>query len=169
MTDDTGRLALTDVPIRFREFNPDKDRALVLSTFIHSWVRGCGVLDFLDHDVTYTLVAPLAQRLLSEGDVLIACAEEDGDLIVGWLMKSRAKKRVLHYCWVRTEYRRAGVLRAMLSHAGLSSGTVNHTHETLVWRRHVGPRLAKETRFKFSPELLALDEAEERRKNNEDK
>lgn len=133
-------------------------RSLVMSTFIHSYVRGSGNIEIagVDHDTGYALFSPLCQSVLSRAELCVAVSEGDADLVVAWTL-AETHKGLLHYVWVRSEYRRSGVASSLLDHVFSTRTLKHHTFETLVWRRHVNRCDSLST---FRPEALKEEEVE---------
>lgn len=66
-------------------------------------------------------------RLLGISQTLIACDLEDQDTILGYLTH---QDQVIHYIYVKEDWRGIGVARGLYKSAGLEGKSVSYTHKT---------------------------------------
>lgn len=70
----------------------------------------------------------LIERLLDEATTIVACSDAHAPTICGWACYERAASHVLHYVYVREEFRGFGLARRMVD--ALPSADVLYTHLT---------------------------------------
>ena len=91
----------------------------------------------------------MVARLLSRCAALVVCPRESPNHIIGWAVGERISgSGVVHYAYVKLEYRRLGFGRRLVE--SLSSGCelLQHTHET-----DDGRELARALHSTFNPFL----------------
>lgn len=83
----------------------------------------------------------IAERLLDTVQVRVACAADDEDTILGYIVWEPAKPgrpAVLHWVYLRLEFQGLGLLDELLQAAGMSresTAQVWHSHQTLKFAR----------------------------------
>lgn len=79
-------------------------------------------------------------EMLSDCRTLVACDEEEGDCIYGWICAESIEGSVppvVHYVYVKSSYRRRGLARALLKAAGVGGAPFWATHETAAIRGRI--------------------------------
>ncbi len=89
-----------------------------LPFLIDSWVRSCKT------GSKHSKRQVVREQLYDLG-ASVACWTEDPELIIGWRCSA---DRILHYVYVKRDYRREGVARLLLG--GLLDTAVIYTHPT---------------------------------------
>jgi ribosomal protein S18 acetylase RimI-like enzyme len=108
MTDDAAPKIL------HRELRAE-DRNFVLGTWLHHARRRVWRHDPAGSDYDAGHSAAIA-ACLSRSSATVACLADDEYVILGWACWERG---VLHYCYVKPEFRRLGIARSLLALAGL--------------------------------------------------
>lgn len=116
-----------------------------LSSFRNS--RWSGVVP---NNLYRKVYAESIRQLLARGArIEVACFADKPELIVGFICYEHTKRdRILHYVFVRSNYRGNGIARALLTQAGIPKGTsFVYTYRTpdstfFVGGKHM-PELAK--------------------------
>lgn len=110
-------ISSSDLPVAYRQ-SRDDDRAFILSTWLRSY-KGRGMSYGVDADAYYAGERIVAERLLDAYGATIACADDDDDVIYGWVV---ADGQIVHYGYVKRELRHAGLEECLLSEAGVDPG-----------------------------------------------
>ena len=80
----------------------------------------------MPRDQYWTWMKARANRLAGRSDIIVACAKDDEDTILGWLM---LEKRCIHFVYVRPDVRQSfGVEDALLKYV---TGADCYSHKTL--------------------------------------
>ncbi len=113
---------IPDVPIRYRLVE-ETDFAFVIDSWIRSYRKrlyGQGISPELYREGQLALIKYLANFC----KVLVACDAKQPMYIVGWACARVDKLGVfhLHYIYVKEDYRRHGVGRAIITHLGYREG-----------------------------------------------
>lgn len=113
---------MSELPITIREMR-EGDRNLVFSSWLKSNATSA-TARVAGHTAYYSGQHALIERLMQAGTVRVVCSQASPDTIVGW---ASMEPGVVHYVWVREEFRRAGVAKMLLSACG---PRVEYTHRT---------------------------------------
>jgi hypothetical protein len=103
-----------------------KDKAFITSTWYQSYYPKSN-LPFDDYKYYQNR---LMKSLLENSTILIACDDTDTTQIFGWLVYMNVlNEPVIHYCYVKTIYRRFGAAKALMTRALEDNETFLYTHE----------------------------------------
>ncbi len=99
--------------ITIRPWNPETDKAFVLSTILKGLYYGDSWFSLIPKDIFMQNYHPFLEKLLfSPGvDVNVACLIEDPDVIIGY---SATTNSVLHWIFVKKSWRGIGVAKILL-------------------------------------------------------
>ena len=121
-----------DPNVILRQYRP-ADRAVVCDVWLQSYYKHASQwLGWIGFDAFRALYMPIICALLDRSRVRVACLRDDESAVVGWLCMS---DKLLHYVWVRAEWRRSG-LGTWLAH-DLAADAMHYTHETEAGRQWV--------------------------------
>lgn len=126
----------------------EDDRAFIADTWVNSYAPAVPAIKALRSDYLarynrglggalkhryYCQMRPHVAEWMDRGTVLVACLEADDGVIVGWACGERTHHggaTALHYCYIKSAYRRQGVARdlrsAMLQRLGADSVVITH-------------------------------------------
>jgi hypothetical protein len=107
----------SDLPVAYRD-SRDEDRAFILSTWMRSY-KGRGMSGGVDAAAYYAGQRVVAERLLDAHGATIACADDDDDVIYGWVISDG---QIIHYGYIKRELRNCGLEECLLSEAGVDPG-----------------------------------------------
>ena len=107
------------------------DLPLIYDTWCTSYHAHCTTwLGWISRDTFRDIYELLVRSLLDKAYVRVACLADDDKCVVGWAC---VRDDVLHYVWVREQWRGEGVCRLLL--ADMRSEPIKYTHETDYWRQ----------------------------------
>ena len=132
-------------PAKFPE-----DEALIYSSWKESYSHSRWATQFR-RPLYFYLQGLIIRDLLARAAVLVACAEDDPDVIVGWSCTGPGD--VVHYGWVKARFRGNGIARALL--APFEGRAVVCTHAQQEYDRMRGewvPRVP--AGWRFDPEMM---------------
>ena len=97
---------------RLRPQRPE-DRDFLLS----SWLRSCAKsMPSEFRDAYYTSQHRVVSALIDTRAIVVACASDDENQIIGWACgETTGGRSVLHWCYVKSAFRGHGVARALVS------------------------------------------------------
>lgn len=95
-------------PIAIRAAKP-YDTPLIFSSWLRSY-KACRD-KHVEQTVYFKEHHKLIDRLLAEGQVLVATPQDDADTILGWCVKSGG---CLHFVYVKEAFRRLGIGKALV-------------------------------------------------------
>lgn len=104
----------------------DDDRNFILSSWLRSFRNNGDWPRHIDSATYYANHQSVIQRLLTLCDVKIACASDDENLILGWCCVDGS---TVHYVFVKEQYRKLGIAKAMLDGIGEKA---TYTHWTRI-------------------------------------
>lgn len=87
------------------------DEALIKATMLKGLYYGCDFFRQMEQDRFFEAYSPLVDELLRNKNIIVACLEEDPDVILGYAIVSQP---VLHYVYVKEVWRGQGIVRKML-------------------------------------------------------
>jgi GNAT superfamily N-acetyltransferase len=96
--------------IRIRKFDPDLDSGLIYSSCPKGVYYGAAREILAPKHEWFKTFFLRLKELLATGDVLVACAEDDPGFIIGY---SIIKNYVLHFVYVKENYRNQGIAKAL--------------------------------------------------------
>lgn len=124
------------------------DYGCIIDSWWRSYYAGCSQWQGYRGPIAFReSYGPTIERVLRDATVDVLCFARDPSTLIAWC--ATGPGRVVHYVWVAEPWRRHGFARAML--AAMPERAL-YTHETLIWRRHVGPELGP--RWRLTPERL---------------
>lgn len=109
--------ASAELPVAYRR-SRDEDRAFVLSTWLRSY-KARGMAYGVDSASYYAGQRVVAERLLDALGATVACADDDDDVIYGWIVSDG---QIVHYAYIKRELRHCGLEECLLSEAGVDPG-----------------------------------------------
>lgn len=101
-----------------------------------SWLRSFRDAPFVrgvPNNIFYYQHHKVLEHLIPRSIVVVACSEDDPDLIVGWVCAELVDTAlVVHYVYVKHDYRRMGVAKALLTFLvdAEKPPAVMYTHKT---------------------------------------
>lgn len=123
------------------------DVPFVVDSWLESYRRS---VDHVAGPVYWSLHRELADQLLQRSVITIACHPEDPSHIFGWSAhEMRGGLMVLHYVYVKADFRRLGLGRGLLEE--IRARGCHYTHRT-----HVGARLMRGLGAHFNPYLAGV-------------
>lgn len=130
-------LDLGPLPIKTR-FADIGDFNFIMSSWLKSW-RKSHRTRHTPSRMYFDYQQPLVHKLIARPDVNIRIAHAVGDKddIYGWLCWHMAGDvPVVHYCYVKHQYRRRSVMRRLFAEAGIREGQgISYSCETPVARK----------------------------------
>lgn len=124
----------------------EDDRNFILSSWLRSFRNNGDWPRHIDSATYYANHQSIIQRLLVLCDVRVACAADDENLILGWCCVDGS---IVHYVFVKEQYRKLGIAKALLS--GLED-KAEYTHWTRIIKDldHAGKLLG----LRYNPYIL---------------
>jgi GNAT superfamily N-acetyltransferase len=126
-----------------------------LGFVLNSWLRSyheSDVARYVPNDVYFADAGHhgICVRLLQETPALMACDAANPHTLYGWVCGAPG---VLHYAYVKSPFRRLGIARLLLQHAGVEDGAVctHFTRATKAWQE-------RGHRYVYNPYALRGDE-----------
>lgn len=119
----------------------ESDRALIIDSWRRSAFKGPWA-GMMPASLFKREQTRLANRLFDRYRPLIACWDEDHDQIYGWICGSadRPGETVVHYCYTKHAFRRAGIARRLLADLGHEPrDLILATHITYVYTNKLIP------------------------------
>lgn len=116
------------------------DHAFILATWLRAFRHGSPFARRLTNDVFFTNHHPLVEALVARSTVLVATLEDDPNVILGYLVtEKQGPVHVLHFAYVKKEFRRMRVFSQLLEEAPLGE-TFEVSHPTFDWLEFMAPR-----------------------------
>ena len=109
-----------------RAYRPAADEAIVAATWKDTF-WSLGFLRWAAKRDYYRQMNRVVEWLVSPDNVLVAVNPRDENHVWGWLCFSGS---VIHYAWVRHEYRRVGIFRLLLAKSELPTHPLHCSHWT---------------------------------------
>lgn len=156
--------------IIIRPWDPDAELPLVMSNWMRSYVKGRrGPLRFVDRQRMYPGHRKVVEGLLERPSTRIGVAQfMDIPEVLGWVCYeldvpqwmpgedgkwSQQPTNVLHYVYVKEDYRRKRLALVMLRNVfDDKGGCAWFTHDTKVFTKHIRPKMERVPTY--SPGLL---------------
>jgi hypothetical protein len=125
-------------PITIRPAS-SRDEAFILATWLRSFRHGSMFARRLTNDVFFTNHHPIATSILARSETLVAHLDDDPNVILGYLV---TEGQVLHFAYVKKEFRRMRVLTQLLdeSHFPADLDGVEVSHPTFDWLEFMAPK-----------------------------
>jgi hypothetical protein len=120
-----------------------RDEAFILATWLRSFRHGSMFARRLTNDVFFTNHHPIVTDILARSSTLVATLEDDPDVILGYLVTEHTDPRpILHFAYVKKEFRRMRVLTQLLDESNLPADldNVEISHPTFDWLEFLAPR-----------------------------
>lgn len=134
--------------IKIRTFQ-EEDRSFILDSFLKSFHRESTFARNIRSEDYFKAHRSIAEALLEESQVLVACDKEDPDLIFGYFIFN-PEEMVAHYIFVKKAFRDCGIARALFKESGLSKeGEITFTH----WTKVMGSLVYKFPAIRYNPYL----------------
>ncbi len=118
--------------VKIRSYKPE-DRNLILSTFLKGLYYGNKFYNMIPKDAFMANYKAVAEALITNGHIRVACLKEDEDVIVGYAVTG-ISDTTLHWVHVKSgpdkelTWRKRGIMK-MLVPTSIS----NYTHFTTLW------------------------------------
>lgn len=108
------------------------DVPFIINSWLKAYKHNSGFGKLLTYDVYFQHHERLIKSLLTRAKVTVATDEEDPDLILGYLVYERpvTQAPVLHFCFVKKEFRLFGIFSQLLRHENLELSKCIATHLT---------------------------------------
>jgi hypothetical protein len=100
---------MSDAPVVLRDWKPS-DRNFVIDSWVRSYRGSTSAL--IPESIYFDSQRRLINALLERCQITIAGFDEDPDTILGWACTSSS---AIHYVWVRPQFRKQGIAKAMLA------------------------------------------------------
>jgi len=139
----------------FRPYTPE-DRPFIESSWASSYYSAQRIKDFLSPETFHFFHRPLRERFFNRptATVIVVAAGENPDVILGWIaVECIPNATVIHYLYVKADYRRKFDLANQLLIRGVPAGNVLYTHFTPKAGKIMAANPGRFRRFKFSPHL----------------
>ena len=143
-------------PFDFRSYK-ESDVNFILNSWGSSYYKGAQYHEFLSPDEFHHYHRPLRERLLYQprSAIIVCCAKENEDLILGWILveQPKAKGLILHYLYVKEAFKGEKIASQLIFRA-LPDRPVMVTHITDRARKlmRLNPHKFKE--FYNAPHLI---------------
>ena len=131
----------------------EADEACVFATWLNSYKHGAHFPRKVPDAVYFAQHHGVIERLLKRSRTVVATIPEDEDVILGWAcyepamqMDGIAVPAIVHYVYVKPDFRRAGVAARLLSE--VDANEAMYTHHTFVV---AGPLANKVRKWIFNP------------------
>lgn len=106
-----------------------RDFALVRDSWVNSYRNAAFSRENTDA-IYFKYHRHLALQLLASSQVLVACSEEDPDIVYGWICVE-PDQETLHYIYVKHPFRRQGIAKSLLKASGFGpTGELVFSHRT---------------------------------------
>jgi hypothetical protein len=127
-------------PVTIRAYDPTRDEAFILATWLRSYRHGSMFARRITNDVFFPNHHPIVCALLKRGDTLVAHLDDDPNVILGYL--STEGRDALHFAYVKREFRRMRVFSQLLEESHLPSDLdgVDVSHATFDWLDFMAPK-----------------------------
>jgi hypothetical protein len=119
------------------------DHSFILATWLRSFRHGSPFARRLVDAVFYANHHPLVESLVARSTVSVATLEDDPNVILGYLVtEKQGPQHVLHFAYVKKEFRRMRVLTQLLEESALPAELkgVDVSHPTFDWLEFIQPR-----------------------------
>lgn len=114
--------------IKIRQYK-DLDKDYIIKTWLDSNYKNTDACNTIKKSVYYTNHNIIINRIFDDCVKVIACDDTDEDLILGWLVGELKKDcDVLHFLYVRKEFRRKGVGRLLFKNFSTCNSVVTSHH-----------------------------------------
>lgn len=112
----------------------EEDKAFILSTWLRGYRHSSTFAQRVTNEVYYRWHHLLLERLLARETAvaLVACLDDSPEVILGYLAMEKQDASVLHWVYVKADFRRMGIARKLIDAAGLPRDLagVEFTHAT---------------------------------------
>jgi len=129
-------------PVTVRDALPEDD-AFIFGTWLRSYRHGSLFARRLTNDVFFANHHPIVADILKRGTVQVATLEDDPGVIIGYLVtEKQADAWVLHFAYVKRDFRRMRVLSQLLEESHLPGDLdgVDVSHPTFDWLEFMAPK-----------------------------
>lgn len=91
----------------------ETDMALVYATWFTHYKHTSPLGRHCRPDIFYPGQRPIINRILKQdGQVVVACPNDDSDMILGWLA---SEDSCIHYCYVKGAFRKMGIGKQLIT------------------------------------------------------
>lgn len=120
---------MTDLPVSYRGMR-ETDKGLIVTSWLKSYRPS---VPWIGRDDFYRLYRTVINELLDKDGVtsVVVCSPDDEDHVIGWACTEPARS-LLHYIFVKSDYRKLGIAKAIREHIGLTR-CLYATHWTYDW------------------------------------
>lgn len=102
-----------------RQASPD-DISFILATWLKGYYHGNAFWQDVDRDLYFAKYKEVVLQLLATANVSVACLSDDNDVILGY---SVHKGDVLHWMFIKKAWRKIGLAKLLIPHAGIKEVT----------------------------------------------
>ena len=100
--------------LKYRDFK-ETDRDYVTRSFLFSFLGNSSEAKKINKDSYMVGQNKVINHLIDTSKVLIACDDQDEDLILGFMIYDNFPLAdVLHYCYLRKDFRQNGIVHLMI-------------------------------------------------------
>lgn len=139
----------------FRSYRED-DIAFIQSSWGSSYYSGISYRQLITPDEFHKFHRPSRERFFSRptATVIVCCANDDKDLILGWLaLEKPSHSLIIHYIYVKEAFKEERIASELLN--GISAqGEVLFTHLTEKAQKIIRNNKEKYKRFIHAPHLI---------------
>jgi hypothetical protein len=122
---------MSDPHISIRPHTPG-DEAFIFATWLRSYRHSSDFAKPISNSVFFPLHHAVIQRILDRSStrVSVACSSSSPDTVLGYLVTEDFVRPVIHFAYVKRDFRRQGILTLLLKEAGLEPNRCFYTHRT---------------------------------------
>ena len=122
-----------------------EDISFVYSTWLKSYKHGSPLTKYTKRELFFEVHQRILDELLSKSKVIIACKDDDEDLIFGYIV---FEPHIMHYVYVKEPFRNYGIGKRLIQEVKTPFQTSHLTYSLLdLWT-------AKKIQCDFNPYLL---------------
>jgi ribosomal protein S18 acetylase RimI-like enzyme len=121
-------------PVEIRDYKSE-DRDFVFSSWLRNYKHSSYFAKRIRNSVFFFWHQKIADAIVSRPSarILVACAPGESDVILGYLvMEERPTEQVIHYVFVKPEFRKMGIGRKLWLKAEVKPTGAYFTHWTFV-------------------------------------
>ncbi len=118
--------------IEVRPYRSSEDKAFVYSTWLRNYKHSSYFAKRIRPVVFFAGHHALLDHLFNKPEIMcaIACSPEDPGQIFGYLAYQLRPKPILHFIFVKDDFRKMGVARTLIKSTGIDVASATFTHWT---------------------------------------
>lgn len=109
-----------------------EDKNFIMASFLRGVYYGNSFYNMTPKDDFMNNYKHVGESLINNAKIRVACLPDDQDVILGYCITS-VSDEIIHWCFVKTAWRRQGILKAMLP---ITVTTSSHFTELSLTLRH---------------------------------